>query len=181
MYALTNCRIHTASECLEAHAVVIDGRHIVDIVEAENIPADIGKEFARTLRGLDGNLLVESRLVGKNAQERSRQVCGNTKFLQFKFEIPRLYLKLLVDDPEGLVDFLQKRVGSGSKFIAPGFLLDGCKLGGTEAGPEDAPPGKLVPCSPQRIAPGSANAFHSGLREPPKARTHLSPEVREVA
>ena len=38
MYALTNCRIHTASTCLEGHAVLIDGRHIADIVEAANIP-----------------------------------------------------------------------------------------------------------------------------------------------
>lgn len=41
MYALTNCRIHTASKRLEAHAVLIEGRHIADIVEAPDIPADI--------------------------------------------------------------------------------------------------------------------------------------------
>ncbi|MDA0230444.1 MAG: N-acetylglucosamine-6-phosphate deacetylase [Proteobacteria bacterium] len=41
MYALTNCRIHIASKRLEAPAVLIEGRHISDIVEMSDIPADI--------------------------------------------------------------------------------------------------------------------------------------------
>ncbi len=41
MFALTNCRIHTASKCLEGHAVLIAGRHIVNIVAATDIPGDI--------------------------------------------------------------------------------------------------------------------------------------------
>ncbi len=41
MYALTNCRLHTASKRLEAPAVLIEGRHIADIVEVTDIPADI--------------------------------------------------------------------------------------------------------------------------------------------
>ena len=41
MYALTNCRLHNASKRLEAPAVLIEGRHIADIVEAPHIPADV--------------------------------------------------------------------------------------------------------------------------------------------
>ena len=44
MQALTNCTIHTASGRLEAHAVLIEGRHIADIVEVENVPADIPRQ-----------------------------------------------------------------------------------------------------------------------------------------
>ena len=40
MHALTNCHIHTGLNSLEGHAVLIEGRHIVDIVVAGNIPAD---------------------------------------------------------------------------------------------------------------------------------------------
>jgi N-acetylglucosamine-6-phosphate deacetylase len=39
LHALTNCRIHTASECLQDHAVLIEGRYIADIVAAGKIPA----------------------------------------------------------------------------------------------------------------------------------------------
>ena len=44
MQALTNCTIHTASGRLEAHAVLIEGRHIADIVEVEYVPADIPRQ-----------------------------------------------------------------------------------------------------------------------------------------
>jgi len=44
LQALTNCTIHTASGRLEAHAVLIEGRHIADIVEVENVPADIPRQ-----------------------------------------------------------------------------------------------------------------------------------------
>ena len=41
MYALTNCILHNASKRLEAPAVLIEGRHIADIVEAPDIPSDV--------------------------------------------------------------------------------------------------------------------------------------------
>ena len=41
MYALTNCFLHNASKRLEAPAVLIEGRHIVDIVEAPDIPSHV--------------------------------------------------------------------------------------------------------------------------------------------
>ncbi len=41
MFALTNCRIHTASDCLEGHAVLIDGERIAAIVAAADIPAGV--------------------------------------------------------------------------------------------------------------------------------------------
>ncbi len=52
MHALTNCRIHTGSNILEAHAVLIDGRHIGEIVAADNIPA------GATLIDLEGGYLA---------------------------------------------------------------------------------------------------------------------------
>ena len=39
MFALTNCRIHTASGCLEDHAVLVDGKRIAGIVAAAEISA----------------------------------------------------------------------------------------------------------------------------------------------
>ncbi|MBT3172462.1 MAG: N-acetylglucosamine-6-phosphate deacetylase, partial [Rhodospirillaceae bacterium] len=52
MHALTNCHIHTGSSSLEGHAVLIDGRQIVEIVAAEEIPTDA------TIMDLDGGHLA---------------------------------------------------------------------------------------------------------------------------
>ena len=41
LYALTNCFLHNASKRLEVPAVLIEGRHIADIVEAPDIPSDV--------------------------------------------------------------------------------------------------------------------------------------------
>ncbi|MBT3926121.1 MAG: N-acetylglucosamine-6-phosphate deacetylase [Rhodospirillaceae bacterium] len=52
MHALTNCHIHTGLSSLEAHAVLIDGRQIVEIVAAEEIPSEA------TIMDLDGGHLA---------------------------------------------------------------------------------------------------------------------------
>ncbi len=52
MHALTNCLIHTGSSSLEAHAVLIDGQKIVEIVAAAEIPSEA------TVMDLDGGHLA---------------------------------------------------------------------------------------------------------------------------
>lgn len=41
MFALTNCRVHTGSDCLEGHAVLVDGKRIADIIAEPEIPSGI--------------------------------------------------------------------------------------------------------------------------------------------
>ncbi len=52
MFALTNCRIHTSSDCLEDYAVLIDGKKIDRIVAVTEVPNNVPK------RDLEGGHLA---------------------------------------------------------------------------------------------------------------------------